>query len=60
MIVVKAHKYDLEFVPTPIDTECLKTQSLDAIQDDAASLFAEWHKVMEIQGELQKIPCPAS
>ena len=57
-IVVKAHKYDLEYAPTPIDTECLKTQSLDAIQDEAANLFAEWHTVMEIQGELQKFIAP--
>ncbi len=57
-LVVKAHKYDLEYAPTPIDTECLKTQSLDAIQDDAASLFVEWHEVMEIQGELQKFIAP--
>jgi hypothetical protein len=57
-IVVKAHKYDLEYAPTPIDTESLKTQSLDAIQEDATNLFAEWHTVMEIQGELQKFIAP--
>ena len=57
-IVVKAHKYDLEYVPTPIDTERLKTQSLDAIREDAVNLFAEWHEVMEIQAELSKFLAP--
>jgi hypothetical protein len=57
-IVVQAHKYDLVFAPNHSDTEMLKKQSLDEIQNDAVGLFNEWQEVTECQRELARFIAP--